>query len=55
MPETCENWLGRVNSCVYYARQTHGIYQLPPYWVDFEIHWVKQYLTNVDLFGIKDL
>ena len=33
MPETCENWLGRVNSCVYYARQTREIYQLLPYWM----------------------
>ena len=22
MPETCENWLGLVNSCVYYTYQT---------------------------------
>ena len=29
MPETCENWLGLVNSCLYYARQTHDIYQVP--------------------------
>ena len=21
MPENCENWLGHVNNCVYYARQ----------------------------------
>ena len=28
MPVTCENWLGLVNSCVYYAQQTHEIYQV---------------------------
>ena len=22
MPGTCEKWLGRVNSCIYYVRQT---------------------------------
>ena len=27
MPKTCENWLGLVNSCIYYAHQTHEIYQ----------------------------
>ena len=54
MPETCENWLGLANSCVYYVRQTHEIYQVllcsedfkapppppaPP--GSFEIHWVN--------------
>ena len=34
MPNTCENWLGYVNSCMYYAQQTHGIYQVLPYLVD---------------------
>ena len=51
MPETCENWLSLVNNCVYYAHQTHVIYQLLPYSVDFkapwelwfEIHGEKQY------------
>ena len=42
MPETCENWLGLVNSCVYYAFQTHEIYPVQPYTADFkasfEIH-----------------
>ena len=33
MPETCENWLDLVNSCVYYACE---IYQVPPYSVDFK-------------------
>ena len=29
MPETCENWLGYVNSCVYYyAHQACEIYQV---------------------------
>ena len=36
MQKTCENWLGHVNSCVYYARQTREIYQLLPYSVDFK-------------------
>ena len=56
MPETCENWLGLVNSCLYYVHQTYEIYQALPYSVDwnplskavpgkfpgsFEIHWVR--------------
>ena len=36
MPETCENWLGLVNSCVYYARQTCEIFQVLRYAVDFK-------------------
>ena len=28
MPETCENWLGLVNICVYYAHQTREIDQV---------------------------
>ena len=36
MPETCENWLGLVNSCVYYAHQIHGIYQILTLMVDFK-------------------
>ena len=60
MSETCENCLGLVNSCVYYVRQTHEIYQILFYWiwklpVSFAIHRVRQYLLNVVLFGIKDL
>ena len=42
MPKTCENWLGLVNSCIYYAHQTHEIYQVQPYSVDFKApreHW----------------
>ena len=36
MPEASENWLRLVNSCVYYAHQTHEIYQVLPYSVDFK-------------------
>ena len=39
MPETCENWLGHVNSRIYYARQTCEIYQVLPYLVDFKAPW----------------
>ena len=31
MPETCENWLGLINSGIYYICQTHEIYQALPY------------------------
>ena len=31
MPETCENWLCLVNSCIYYVYQTCEIYQVLPY------------------------
>ena len=36
MPKTCENWLGLVKRCIYYALQTHKIYQVLPYSVDFK-------------------
>ena len=36
MSETCENWLGLVNSCIHYAHQTHEISQVLPYSVDFK-------------------
>ena len=36
MPDTRENWLGHVNSCVYYACQTREIYQVLPYTVDLK-------------------
>ena len=36
MLETCENWLGFVNSYIYYAYQTHEIYQVLPYSVDLK-------------------
>ena len=59
MPDTCENWLGRVNSPIYYARQIREIYLVLPYSLDskapFEIHWVKQYLVNTVLFRMKDM
>ena len=54
MPGTCENWLGLVNSCVYYARRTREIYQTQSYSVDFKapreflIYWVKQYLERAN-------
>ena len=50
-----------VNSFVYYAYQTHEICKILPYTVDlkapgsFEIHWVREYLKNIDLFRIQDL
>ena len=34
MPETWENWLGRVNSPIYYARQIREIYLVLPYSLD---------------------
>ena len=37
MPETCENSLSLVNSCIYYAYQTSEIYQVLPYSVDFKV------------------
>ena len=49
MPETLENWLGTVSSCVYHARQIREIYQLLSNPVDFkiprsfEIHRVRQF------------
>ena len=59
MPETCENWLGLVNSRVNYTRQTRDIYQALPYPVDFkapEELWNQLGKTvNVVLFGTKDL
>ena len=67
MKMTYENCLSLVNSCIYYAHQTHEIYPVLPYSVDFkapqssvvsfEIHWIKQYLVhvNVVLYEIKGL
>ena len=60
MSMTCENWLGLVNSGVNYAHQTREIYQVLSYWISklmgsFKIHWVRQYLVNVVLFGRKNL
>ena len=42
MPETWENWLGLVNSCIYYPRQTREKDQALPYSVDSKApgeHW----------------
>ena len=54
MPKTCENWLGLVKSCVYYAHQTRGIYQLLSYSVDFkgsfQMQWIRQNLINEGFF-----
>ena len=36
MPGTRENWLCLLNSYVYYVHQTHEIYQVLPYSVDFK-------------------
>ena len=36
MPGTCEDWLGLVNNCLYFARQICEIYQLLPHYVDFK-------------------
>ena len=36
MPETCENRLVVVKSCVYYTRRTREICQILPYAVDFK-------------------
>ena len=61
MPETCENWFGLLYNDIYYTHQTREIYQVLPYLVDFkapgsfEIHWVRQHLVNVVLFGLKGL
>ena len=35
MTETYESWLSLENSCIYYVRQNHEIYQVLPYTVDF--------------------
>ena len=36
MPETNKNWLGPVNSCVYYAYHTGEIYLVLPYSMAFK-------------------
>ena len=36
MPETCENWLVLVNSCVYYARHTRETYQALAWFSGFQ-------------------
>ena len=61
MPDNCENWLSLVNSCDNYARQTCEIYQVVSYSMDFKAPkelWnpqIRQHLSNVILFGTKDL
>ena len=61
MLETFENCLGLVKNSIYFARQAHELYQVMPYLVDlklpvsFKIHWVRRYLVDVVLFGIKVL
>ena len=53
--------LGLLKSCIYYAHQTHEIYHVVSYSVDFKALgelWNPlsiQYFINVVLFGIKDL
>ena len=60
MPETCENWLGLVNSCVYYACQIYEFYQVVPYSVKYKAlgeRWSpprKSVLGKCSLFGTKD-
>ena len=39
MLDTRKNWLGLVNSCRYYARQTRAVYQVLPYSVGFKALW----------------
>ena len=55
MPQTCENWLGLVNSYIYYAHETHEVSQVLPYSVDFRAHWVRQFLVNIVSFQINTL
>ena len=57
MLNTCENWLGLVNSWVYYARQIHDIYQVLPYLVDFKaplskVIFSKCFIWNKELVNI---
>ena len=63
MPQTYANWLGLVNSCVYYAHQPHEIYQVLSYRsVDFKDPgelWnplSKTLLSKcIVVYGLKDL
>ena len=48
MPETCENWLALVNSCVYYACKTREIYRVQLYLVDFEAPGEALKFTDLD-------
>ena len=52
MPETCENWFDLINSCIYYAHQTHEIYLVLPYSMDSKapqklLNPVRKYLVNI--------
>ena len=41
MFDSWENWLGLVNSYIYYARKTQEIYLVLPYSVDFKAPGVR--------------
>ena len=55
MLNTCENWLGLVNSWVYYARQIHDIYQVLPYLVDFKALLSKVVFSKCSFIWNKEL
>ena len=61
MPQTGENCLGLVNSCIHYARQTREIYQVLLCSVDFQApQEFKNPLSNTvlgkcSLSQIKDM
>ena len=54
MPEICENWLGLVNSCVYYVRYIRGIGYCLTQW-GLKLPGRFEYLVNLVLFGMEDL
>ena len=59
LPGTCDNWLGLVNNCVYYARSAPEIHQPMPFSVDFKAPWdpwnqmIRQWLVNAVSLRIK--
>ena len=66
MPDNCENWLGLINTDVYYACQNRQIYQMLPYSMDYKApsveykahgelwNWlIKTALSKCYLFVIK--
>ena len=61
MPKNCENWLGFLNCCVYYARKTREINKILIYSVDSKAPaelWnpmSKTILSKCSLIRIKDL
>ena len=58
MSETCDNWIGLVNSCVYYAQQAREIYQVVPYSVDLKASgelWNLMSKTVLSFIGWRDL